>query len=148
MRIQPLREVIHVFQDITSLLQNELPIISTIRLFDLLDIAILSLIIYKLLWMLRKSSSGRVLRGILILAGSHVDLLGAPTDGHQFHAEQGSRVGRSGPSCPFPARDTPLFGADGEQPPGTEFFQQQGHAYGDRNRYYPDDRGICRPFQR
>ena len=67
MRRQPLREVIHVFQDITSLLQNELPIISTIRLFDLLDIAILSLIIYKLLWMLRKSSSGRVLRGILIL---------------------------------------------------------------------------------
>ncbi|MCH1979812.1 diadenylate cyclase CdaA [Lawsonibacter sp. OA9] len=56
-----------MFQDITSLLQNELPIISTIRLFDLLDIAILSLIIYKLLWMLRKSSSGRVLRGILIL---------------------------------------------------------------------------------
>ena len=67
MRRQPLREVIYVFQDITSLLQNELPIISTIRLFDLLDIAILSLIIYKLLWMLRKSSSGRVLRGILIL---------------------------------------------------------------------------------
>ena len=52
MRRQPLSEVIHVFQVITSLLQNELPIISTIRLFDLLDIAILSLIIHKLLWML------------------------------------------------------------------------------------------------
>ena len=34
---------------------------------DVLDIAILSFIIYKLLWMLRKTSSGRVLRGVLLL---------------------------------------------------------------------------------
>ena len=33
----------------------------------LLDIAILSFVIYKLLWMLRKTSSGRVLRGVLML---------------------------------------------------------------------------------
>ena len=38
-----------------------------LRLADLLDIAILSFVIYKVLWMLRKTSSGRVLRGILIL---------------------------------------------------------------------------------
>ncbi|MGI5963094.1 MAG: diadenylate cyclase CdaA [Lawsonibacter sp.] len=38
-----------------------------LRVADLLDIAILSFVIYKALWMLRKTSSGRVLRGILIL---------------------------------------------------------------------------------
>ena len=38
-----------------------------LRLADLLDIAILSLAIYKMLWMLRKTSSGRVLWGIVIL---------------------------------------------------------------------------------
>ncbi|OUQ80572.1 diadenylate cyclase CdaA [Flavonifractor sp. An100] len=38
-----------------------------LQIADLLDIAILSLVIYKILWMLRKTSSGRVLRGILIL---------------------------------------------------------------------------------
>ena len=32
-----MREVTHVFRDIMNLLQNELPIISTIRLFDLLE---------------------------------------------------------------------------------------------------------------
>ena len=38
-----------------------------LRLADILDIAILSFAIYKMLWMLRKSSSGRVLWGIVIL---------------------------------------------------------------------------------
>ena len=38
-----------------------------LQIADLLYIAILSLVIYKILWMLRKTSSGRVLRGILIL---------------------------------------------------------------------------------
>ncbi len=38
-----------------------------VQLNDILDIAILSFLFYKLLWMLRKSSSGRVLRGVLIL---------------------------------------------------------------------------------
>ena len=38
-----------------------------IQLTDILDIAILSFVIYKLMWMLRKTSSGRVLRGILML---------------------------------------------------------------------------------
>ncbi len=38
-----------------------------IRPADVLDLAILSVLIYRLLWMLRKSSSGRVLRGILVL---------------------------------------------------------------------------------
>ena len=48
-----------------TFIQMNLPI--SLRLSDLLDIAILSLVIYKVLWMLRKTSSGRVLRGILIL---------------------------------------------------------------------------------
>lgn len=51
---------------IQILFQSNLPIIR-LRLADLLDIAILSVVIYKLLWMLRKTSSGRVLRGMMIL---------------------------------------------------------------------------------
>ncbi len=57
-------------QDLLATVQNffqsNLPLIG-LRPADLLDIAILSFLIYRLLWMLRKSSSGRVLRGILIL---------------------------------------------------------------------------------
>ncbi len=48
-----------------TFLQTTLPI--SLRLADLLDIAILSFVIYKVLWILRKTSSGRVLWGILIL---------------------------------------------------------------------------------
>jgi len=51
---------------IQVLMQSFLPVIR-LRLADVLDIAILSVLIYKGLWMLRKSSSGRVLRGIMIL---------------------------------------------------------------------------------
>ena len=40
MRRQPLREVIHVFQDITSLLQNELPIISIILIRIIINYSI------------------------------------------------------------------------------------------------------------
>ena len=47
-------------------MQSQLPMIR-LRIWDVADIAILSVLIYKLLWMLRKSSSGRVLRGILML---------------------------------------------------------------------------------
>jgi diadenylate cyclase len=38
-----------------------------LRLADIVDIAILSFLIYKGLWMLRKTSSGRVMRGAMIL---------------------------------------------------------------------------------
>ena len=48
-----------------TFLQTTLPI--SLRLSDLLDIAILSFVVYKILWMLRKTSSGRVLWGVLIL---------------------------------------------------------------------------------
>ena len=51
---------------IQVLLQSNLPLIR-IRLADVIDIAIISFFVYKLMWMLRKTSSGRVLRGILIL---------------------------------------------------------------------------------
>jgi len=43
-----------------------------LRPSDFLDIGILSLVIYKMLWMMRKTSSGRVLRGIMILIGTMV----------------------------------------------------------------------------
>lgn len=55
-----------MLQTIQSIMQSYFPLIR-IQLADVLDIAILSFIIYKLLWMLRKSSSGRVMWGILIL---------------------------------------------------------------------------------
>lgn len=52
---------------IQSFMHTNMPVLQTIRVADLLDIAILSFLIYRLIWMLRKSSSGRVLRGVLVL---------------------------------------------------------------------------------
>ena len=51
----------------SELIQRMPAVVQTIRLSDLVDIAILSIVIYKLLWMVRKTSSGRVLRGIMIV---------------------------------------------------------------------------------
>lgn len=42
-------------------------IIDTIRISDIIDIALMSFVIYKLMWMVRKTSSGRVLKGVLVL---------------------------------------------------------------------------------
>ena len=56
-------EMVH---NVQMFLQSNFPLLQ-IQLTDILDIAILSFIIYKLLWMLRKTSSGRVLRGVLML---------------------------------------------------------------------------------
>ena len=51
-----------------SIMQSPLPLpFFQMRLADLLDIAILTLVLYKLLWMLRKTSSGRVMRGIFLV---------------------------------------------------------------------------------
>ena len=50
-----------------SFIQEEIPFVTTIRIFDLIDIAILSVAIYQLLWIMRKSSSGRVIKGVLVL---------------------------------------------------------------------------------
>ena len=47
-------------------LQSNFPLLQ-IQLTDILDIAILSFVIYKLMWMLRKTSSGRLMWGVLIL---------------------------------------------------------------------------------
>jgi len=58
--------VAETIRGIQVFLQSNFPLLQ-IQLTDVLDIAILSFIIYKLLWMLRKTSSGRVLRGVLIL---------------------------------------------------------------------------------
>ena len=53
-----------VVQNIMLSLHN---IVDTIRLSDLIDIAVMSLVIYRLMWMVRKTSSGRVLRGVVVL---------------------------------------------------------------------------------
>ena len=42
-------------------------VLDTIRISDIIDIAVMSMVIYKLLWMVRKTSSGRVLKGVLVL---------------------------------------------------------------------------------
>ena len=52
---------------VQNALMDGLPFYVSIHMKDLLDIAILSFVIYKLLWMVRKSSSGRVLRGVGLL---------------------------------------------------------------------------------
>lgn len=56
-------EIIHTFQ---MFLQSNFPLLQ-LQVTDILDIAILSFVIYKLLWMLRKTSSGRLMWGVLIL---------------------------------------------------------------------------------
>ena len=58
--------VAEVIRDIHMFWQSNFPLLK-LQLTDILDIAILSAVIYKLLWMLRKTSSGRVMRGLLIL---------------------------------------------------------------------------------
>ena len=56
-------ELIHNAQ---IFLQYNFPLLQ-LQLTDILDIAILALVIYKLLWMLRKTSFGRGMWGVLIL---------------------------------------------------------------------------------
>lgn len=55
-----------LFHSVQIFLQSSFPLLQ-IQLADVVDIAILSFVIYKLLWMLRKTSSGRVMWGLLIL---------------------------------------------------------------------------------
>ena len=56
-------EIIHSVQ---MFVQSNFPLLK-IQLTEVLDMDMMSFVIYKLLWMLRKTSSGRVLRGVLIL---------------------------------------------------------------------------------
>ena len=56
-------ELFHGFQ---MFFQSTFPLLQ-IQLADVVDIAILSFIVYKLLWMLGKTSSGRVMWGLLLL---------------------------------------------------------------------------------
>lgn len=55
----------------TGMLQNIILslhyIVDTIRISDLIDIGVMSMVIYRLMWMVRKTSSGRVLRGVMVL---------------------------------------------------------------------------------
>lgn len=52
---------------VQNFIQTNIPIARSIRVTDILDIAILAFLIYKLLWMFRKSSSGGVMRGVIVL---------------------------------------------------------------------------------
>ena len=52
---------------VQNFIQTNIPIARSVRVTDVLDIAILSFFIYKLLWMFRKSSSGGVMRGVGVL---------------------------------------------------------------------------------
>lgn len=52
---------------VQNFIQTNIPIARSIRITDILDIAILAFFIYKLLWMFRKSSSGGVMRGVGVL---------------------------------------------------------------------------------
>lgn len=56
-----------MLQTILIFFQEEIPFLSTIKIADLVDLAILSFVIYKILWFMRKTSSGRVLRGVTLL---------------------------------------------------------------------------------
>lgn len=51
---------------VLSFFQTNIPFVR-LRLADVMDIAILAFVFYKMMWMMRKTSSGRVLRGIMIL---------------------------------------------------------------------------------
>ncbi len=52
---------------VQNFIQTNIPIARSIRVTDILDIAILAFFIYKLLWMFRKSRSGGVMRGVGVL---------------------------------------------------------------------------------
>ena len=52
---------------VQNFIQTNVPIARSVRVTDVLDIAILAFFIYKLLWMFRKSSSGGVMRGVAVL---------------------------------------------------------------------------------
>ena len=66
MREDEVGAVAELFHNLQMFLQSNFPLLQN-QLTDILDIAILSFIIYKLLWMLRKTSSGRLMWGVLIL---------------------------------------------------------------------------------
>ena len=66
MREDEVGAVAELFHNLQMFLQSNFPLLQ-IQLTDILDIAILSFIIYKLLWMLRNTSSGRLMWGVLIL---------------------------------------------------------------------------------
>ena len=50
-----------------TLLHSFLDIVRTIRLNDIIDMAIMAFVFYKVLYFLARTGSGRVLRGILFL---------------------------------------------------------------------------------
>ncbi|NBI66894.1 TIGR00159 family protein [Pseudoflavonifractor sp. 60] len=66
MRRDEVRAVAELIHGLQLFLQSNFPLLQ-IQLTDILDIAILSFVIYKLMWMLRKTSSGRLMWGVLIL---------------------------------------------------------------------------------
>lgn len=111
--------VVFLLEAVQTFLQMSLPL--SLRLSDLLDIAILSFVIYKILWILRKTSSGRVLWGILILLFAMALVFPDGADCYQLPAGKAGGMGRRGPCGSVPAGDPPLFGAGGQQPVGLVF---------------------------
>lgn len=47
------------FEDGFEFFQEEIPFMATVRVSDLIDIAILAFLIYHIFWFMRKTSSGR-----------------------------------------------------------------------------------------
>ena len=56
-----------MLETVLNFFQEEIPFMATIRVSDLIDIAILAFLIYHIFWFMRKTSSGRVLKGIMVL---------------------------------------------------------------------------------
>ena len=56
-----------MLETVLNFFQEEIPSMATIRVSDLIDIAILAFLIYHIFWFMRKTSSGRVLKGIMVL---------------------------------------------------------------------------------
>ena len=52
---------------VTQITQTALNFILTIRITDILDIAIVAYLIYRLMLLIRRTSSGQVAKGILVL---------------------------------------------------------------------------------
>ncbi len=52
---------------VQRLLESGSSLLSTIRINDIFDILLISIILYRLLWVARKTSAGRLVRGVVIL---------------------------------------------------------------------------------
>lgn len=61
------KEGVTLIETVLSFFQEEIPFLATVRISDLIDVAILAFVVYQILWFMRRTSSGRVLKGIFVL---------------------------------------------------------------------------------